>query len=295
MEILKPLPKHVMSDINNNILSNNQLAQLLVSGSISNHLSNCFHSISAVYPFTTEPINEYLKNVDLEGKSVLTVASSGDHLLSAVNKGASFITTFDISCLTEFYQELKIAAVLKLSYKDFLEFFAGTKIFDNDTYDFVRGALSIQTRQFWDALFDYYEGKEISDSQLFIDQDPNQNKITNWNSYLNNEDEYLKTRENLKKIHFNFYNLNVLQLPSTLIRKFDIVMLSNIPQYTSEMGSSTKELADYIKENLTSLLKENGSIIATIFGNDSTFNQLDEDVEIKKLNTVISSLTFKKK
>lgn len=41
-----------------------------------------------IYPFTTENIQGYMKNLDMEGKTVLTVGSSLDQAYNALALGA---------------------------------------------------------------------------------------------------------------------------------------------------------------------------------------------------------------
>ena len=75
---------------------------------------------NSIYPFTSENIAGYMKDLDLTGKKVITVTGSTDHILNAILQGATEITTFDINPLTKPYMDLKISALKNLSYEDFI-------------------------------------------------------------------------------------------------------------------------------------------------------------------------------
>ena len=77
---------------------------------------------NSIYPFTSENIAGYMKNLNLTNKKVLTVTGSTDHILNAVLQGATDITSFDINPLTKPYMDLKISAVKNLSYEEFIQF-----------------------------------------------------------------------------------------------------------------------------------------------------------------------------
>ena len=66
---------------------------------------------NSIYPFTSENIAGYMKDLDLTDKKVITVTGSTDHILNAVLQGATEITTFDINPLTKPYMDLKISAL----------------------------------------------------------------------------------------------------------------------------------------------------------------------------------------
>ena len=76
---------------------------------------------NSIYPFTSENIAGYMKDLDLTGKKVITVTGSTDHILNAILQGATEITTFDINPLTKPYMDLKISALKNLSYKNFIK------------------------------------------------------------------------------------------------------------------------------------------------------------------------------
>ena len=78
---------------------------------------------SRIYSFATENVAGYIDYFDFENKSLLTVGSSGDQVLNAFYNGARDITLFDINEYAKYYVYLKIAAILSLSYQEFISFF----------------------------------------------------------------------------------------------------------------------------------------------------------------------------
>lgn len=57
----------------------------------------CRKYFQEVYPFTTEMISGYFKEIDFKDKSVLTVGSSSDQAFNALLMGAKSIKVYDIN------------------------------------------------------------------------------------------------------------------------------------------------------------------------------------------------------
>ena len=60
-----------------------------------------------VYPFTTEMISGYFKDLDFQDKKVMTLGSSSDQAFNALLLGAKKITVYDINENTAKYGKLK--------------------------------------------------------------------------------------------------------------------------------------------------------------------------------------------
>jgi S-adenosylmethionine:diacylglycerol 3-amino-3-carboxypropyl transferase len=82
-----------------------------------------FSERSRVYPFTTENLAGYMKDLNLEDKKVLSITGSGDHILNSFYYGASSVVGFDINSLASLFGELKFNALGKLKFKDFKKYF----------------------------------------------------------------------------------------------------------------------------------------------------------------------------
>jgi len=129
---------------------------------------------SWLYPFTTENIKGYINQFDLRNKSLLTVGSSGDQVINASLKGCKDQTILDICPYTKYYFYLKKAALLTLSYEEFINFFCfldytetfndNYQVFNIDTYKKIRlnlKELNEEAFMFWDELFNTYYGLDI--------------------------------------------------------------------------------------------------------------------------------------
>ena len=68
---------------------------------------------------TNEPIAQYYNIFPIKNGRVLTVASSGDHILQAVCNGANIIDAFDNNKIALYFTKLKIAAVKALNQDEF--------------------------------------------------------------------------------------------------------------------------------------------------------------------------------
>ena len=79
-----------------------------------------FSERSKVYPFTTENLSGYMHDLNIKGKRVLTITSSGDHILNSFFYEAGEVVGFDINHLASLFAELKINAMQKLTFERFI-------------------------------------------------------------------------------------------------------------------------------------------------------------------------------
>ncbi|MDD3392300.1 MAG: DUF3419 family protein, partial [Bacilli bacterium] len=200
---------------------------------------------SSIYPFTTENIAGYFKQIDFNGKEVLTVCASGDHILNAILLGASNVDVFDVNPLTVFYLHLKMAAIEALSYEEYINFFcyknynlflypnfnSFSKTLFNKIEPFLRG----DSKSFWTYLFSKEEGLAIRSSPLFSSDELHYKILSEANLYLE-EANYYKLRDKIKDFPINFYQRNILDLPS-INGKYDLIFLSNICCYLNLLYS----------------------------------------------------------
>ena len=85
------------------------------------HSNTNFGNADYIYPWTNENLSDYYEK-KLSGKRVLSVTSSGDHLLHAVLGGSKDIVAFDINHFAKYYAALKIALIKKYDYDDFFDY-----------------------------------------------------------------------------------------------------------------------------------------------------------------------------
>ncbi len=251
--------------------------------------ANGFNNYSFIYRNTNENIQGYLSKIKVKDKDILTVASSGDHALLSLLNNAKSVETYDINYLAKFYQELKLSAYQVLSYEDFIKFFYENKGFTYEIFEKIYN-LEEDIDDFWQFLFDYNDDYSIIDSPLFSNFEYGFNTLKNFHPFL--DKDYFN---NHKTIHnLTFYHSDILNLPTTLKKKYDIIILSSIPNFISRF----KRL-DYFKKYLKQLsnnLNKDGLIIANYLYNvnnpeNSIFK--DDNLLFKTFNKKeLEKLTF---
>lgn len=216
--------------------------QPLVDRVVHENIKPTHGSADRIYSFTNENIGEYLKDIDLEGKKVLTVGSSGEQVLHCAYKGAKEITLFDANIYAKFYVELKIASIKNLSLRQFLTYFTPQNILNSEYYDKVSHDLSPEVKYFWDRIMacDDKKKEEIK-PRLFkyqVNEGTNKEELTMFNEgeFINNfycsEKEYLKLREKLSNVNITYKTEkfdNILN--ATRGFKYDLILLSNVFDY----------------------------------------------------------------
>ncbi len=216
-----------------------------------------------IYPFTNENISGYYKEIDFTNKDVLTVTSSGDHILNAFLCGANNVDSFDINPLSKYYSELKIASIKTLSLEEFINFLynknkfkISKKYLDKDTYNLVRKKLKEKEQYFWDYIFKNYDNKFLYNSYLFTDDFLDIKSLTKANMYLTPYN-YDILKEKLQDKSVNYHDCNIKNLIN-IKKEFDIILLSNIAAYLDMVYVSK---IDYLKElkNIIDILKKDNS------------------------------------
>lgn len=236
-----------------------------------------FSNYCSIYPFTNENINGYFDKLNINNKSALSIAGSGDHYLELIMRGASEIKTFDINILTKYYIELKIAAIKALDYNDFITYFVLDNnyydIFNENIYNNIRKYLNEESTIFWDTLYSKYSGKHIRLSKLFFKTEETYEFLTKFVSYLNPVGYYkLKNilLNNGNEINFakNFRNCSISNLLHNYNNCFDNIILSNIADFIDEIYKKNpiNNFKYLIETELQYILKEEGIIcVAYLF------------------------------
>ncbi len=232
-----------------------------------------------IYPFTTERIPDYIDHFDLEGKSLLTVGSSGDQVINAALKGARDITLIDTNPYIRYYYYLKVAAILTLSRSQFYKFLCyfdypiryerNKNPLSRNLYEKVKPVLKDldpESYQFWEALFSRYKPLIIRAS-VFNRDEHEPTVIGANNLYLREYKFYRKTREIIGKVQVSFENQDVME--AKIDRKFDNIWLSNICE------SLTEENKLRMFHSMEPLLEDGGSLLlGYIYGPENTNQRL---------------------
>ena len=98
------------------------IAQRIVRGDYINFGGKPFLETSAVYRFTNEDITSYYHHLKDKSK-ILTVIGSGDQVLNSILAGCRNIDCFDISVFPEYSLYLRIAGIMELSKKEFIDYY----------------------------------------------------------------------------------------------------------------------------------------------------------------------------
>ncbi len=196
---------------------------------------------SSIYPFTTENIAGYMNELDFTNKKIITVTGSSDHIINAILKGCTDITTFDINPLTEYYLHLKLSAIKKLEYKEFLDFI----LYDTEktlSYEIIKELdMNDNIKEFWlkELSKNDNNGLNLKHSNLFnLKYFDIQNKI-NCNLYLNKEN-YAIIKKRIRYVKIEFINTNLKKLK--IDKEYDYMFLSNISDYINTIYKD-----DYLK------------------------------------------------
>ena len=237
-------------------------------------LNKGFEEHDQIYPYNNEYIKLYYDYFDYS-KGILSVASSGDHMLHAILEGANDILLFDINKLTSYYCALKLAGVKALSHNEFFDFFgrkdnAAPNFYKKELYEKVREYLNEDDKCFWDSLYTSGLSNNISSINLC-----NLVSSPNHNAFYDKE-LYTKLKENAKDIERpEFIHCDVLELPMHLENKmFSTMFLSNIYGYMK--GKKCKQFQELIYTDLDEHLTKDGMIAYANFPSNNTMLSLHE-------------------
>ncbi len=217
-----------------------------------------------IYSRTNENLLSLFEKINVTGKKVYTVLSSGDFLFSAVNAGASVIDCFDVNPITYRYYHLR---------KWLLQY----NLIDADG-------------QYMSTL--KYIVKNHLDSDCLNEQDSVTfwldflSKIDNFHFYSNILFEYMKRpkvpySENLKAIseklklmypRFDYVDI-CANLKNNQTRKYDLVYLSNILYYNRQ-----EEKLKNCCHNILNILEENGEVICSSIRPDAYYLDKEHDI-----------------
>ena len=211
-----------------------------------------------IYPFTTENINGYINNFDLNNKTLLTVGSSGDQVINSTLYGCKEHTVVDICPYTKYYFYLKKAAITTLSYDEFVNFFCycnypkddikNRRAFNIDSYNKIKECLRMldyESFLFWDELFSLYKPLKIR-RKLFKDDEDRLMQLVKTNLYMSNEWYFNDTKKALRGVNPEFVIGDIFN--TDIINKYDNIFLSNVGQFFEV--DKYKELIDKLSNNL---------------------------------------------
>lgn len=265
---------------------------------------------------TTETIKDYMKVLNWKDTNrVLTVCSSGDHIFNLINQGIREIDSFDINPLTYPYFILRKAIMMTHSYKDFYIFLQKLSIASSNEkqeyqlFSSIKSSIDKPYDYFYEELYSENLKANVHDitnpgllSKMCMNYiDYQTSKLRN--KYYANEEEYEKTRNNLKNSSVTFKCTDIKNLPSVFHNKYDKIFLSNIADYFP-INEKEKDIYKYIVTNLKPMLSKSGEILAAYIYNYIVDNEkqgirfkcnpctnstlFEKDLEVLQVNNIDS-------
>lgn len=248
---------------------------------------------NSIYPFTSENIAGYMRDLNLTGKKVITVTGSTDHILNAILQGATEITTFDINPLTKPYMDLKISALKNLSYEDFIKLLLFESNMNLD-YSIISSLdMPDESKMFWLEQLSTFKnnGNELRNSSLFNTKYFNPNSKLWQNLYLE-KSKYNLLKQQIKDANITFINSSLKDLK--VDEHFDYMFLSNISDYLSLMYS-----CDTLKKYRDLLIEFQKRIDIIYFaylydiGNSNPRTEIDNLNKVKEIFLNFQQVNFK--
>lgn len=245
-----------------------------------------FDEFSSVYFWTTEDISYYLMHTYFNKNKALSVIGSGDQIFNLICLGVKHIDAFDINQLTYYLYYLKRAVLLSYDYFLFKEiehqgFFISDFVSFRDMFLEIKSCMPKDVATYYQVILEYLNCH--STYELYSLYRGGMRGVENFNFYFNDETEYLKTQENIKHAKVRFYFDDVMQIPSLVSRRYDLILLSNIYDYLclgleGDISQSIEHFKKYIAHFLP-LLSKNGVLINYFINpNPSLFYGIYENI-----------------
>jgi hypothetical protein len=262
--------------------------------------------VSSANSFSTENISGYLTSFDLQGKTILTVGSSGDHFINSYFYGAGDVVCFDVNIFEKYFSELKLAALRNLDFEQFKSFLFRSKensrVLAFDTYKKMKQELSLPAQRFFDGNYKAFKtGAAIRESEIFNNLfDEPQKKISN-NPYLSDIVNFEKAKRAIVDKELRWIVSDVQELASKISEKFDLIFLSNISDYSHLMFKGHDYLFKYrefVVSPLLEKLSSDGTIVfayiydaENVFGSDKR-NDINNSSLRRKIFSDISGTEY---
>jgi len=213
------------------------------------------YSASKCYTHTNEKLDQYFATLNLKGKRIATVGSSGDQMIYALLAGATDLTLIDVNPLTEPFVEYKLAICKNLDFDTANQIFDPAKIIearqagenpiemlDPKVYRKISHDLHGAVRQFWDTIMLEISSEEKSDTTVTaIDVMHNMLHATSLGveGYYRNKDEYERLQKVLRAGDYKLtYKIaDIGDFPRRLDGRYDYIGLSNVYNYMSSLSS----------------------------------------------------------
>lgn len=220
----------------------NKHEKLLLNMDSNESKITSFGDFDPSYLWTNEDMKLYPKE-NLKDKNVLTITSSGDHILNVILNGGCVIDSFDINVFSKYVSALKIAMIKKYDYYDFfkrMNWIENIESFNfnskENIIDCVRKYLSRDEYLFW-STFEYLR---INNKICFNDVINVYGNLKK-NAY-SKALSYNKLKRNLKNAKITYYDSDIMDIEKNVNKKYDRMFLSNVLEYV--LASNTSHFVD---------------------------------------------------
>lgn len=260
---------------------NEKLARLLKNTYLANNTSKGFKRLKGfqkAYSTSNEDLVALFEAVNVKGKRVLTVGSSGDQTLYAILNGAKEVHLVDLCPYAKVFLDYKISAIKTFTYEQFVENFrfmyiknlvngknryvTDTDFVTSDVYKKISHNMDAESRDFWDNYF--LEMDKAVDFTI----DAVDSVVGAEFTYLKDKNTYDKLKEKLKRGEFvvKFTNDDIIHFSQNLKNneRYDVILLSNLIDYISknfilfDSGQVIKKFKNQIFNNLSLHLTTGG-------------------------------------
>lgn len=234
-----------------------------------------------LYPFTTENINGYIDQFDLDNKSLLTVGSSTDQIINSAYYNCKNQTSIDICPYTKYYFYLKKAALLTLKYNEFLIYFSyknypirflnNKNVFNIESFEQIKGLLKEINEEsflFWNELYKRFLPVDIR-TKLFSYDEYKISILREINAYLKDKYAYNEMKDKIIDIEPTFISGDLSKID--INEKYDNIWFSNIGAYYPV--EFTKMLIEKFDKNLNI----NGKMLICYLYDTTKFDITEEE------------------
>lgn len=199
---------------------------------------------NVIYFSSNERLRDIFSNYELRNKRCLTSIGSGDQAFHLLNRGARSVDVFDINKFAIYYYYLRRWCIEYLN-----KYYPNNSITNVFIIDLIicvnpRSEDEKNALEFWKryvCCYCDYVTKNI------VCRGEKNNLIPN-----------LDKLQRRMKDNFNCYNVDITNDISCIDSKYDYIFKSNISEYVHD-----KESLIRYRDNLYSLLKDNGKVIST--------------------------------
>ena len=226
-----------------------------------------------IYFSSNEELDDIFSNFDFKNKDVLSVIGSGDQAISFHNNQVNKLDLFDINKLAIYYYYLRVWAIKYLD-----DIYPNIDGFNNYIKELLN-KVEINSENELNA-YNYWKKVSHNISEFYVKQ-----LFYYCNFPLNGENIDLSlVNKSLNNSFSNIFNIDISE-EIDIDNKYDFIYTSNIVDYVSGVRK-----INLFRDNLASLLKENGIVICTNLGayfiNSDIKNSFEEKFEFRRMPEV---------